>query len=679
MAAQAAHPLRQINESRYLPLRIAAAGVALLISACSDRVDPAHDADNFARFFTTPAQQPASLIDSHAGCDEYYKNRKAWFGGLHVHTGLSFDAFAFGSRATPDEAYRYARGEPIGLPPYDKNGSGSRVVKIDRPLDFLAVTDHAEHLGEHNICLDNQHPAYSTIACRGLRGDFKFPPAFKPLLRLFSFVRYGNNRPLSVCGTDGAECIERARAPWELTQKSAEDWYDRSSNCAFTSFVAYEYSLALDSSNLHRNVIFANAAVPPLPLSSREAEQPQQLWQWLKQQCLDTDTGCDAIAIPHNSNWSNGRMFYPDFDGDRALAALRAQIEPLVEVMQIKGDSECRQGMANVAGTPDEYCDFEKLRSPNENAEDCGDGYGSKGMQLLGCLSRWSYARYGLIEGLNQQRRLGVNPFKFGLLAATDTHIGTAGGDLERSYRGGMGMESTAAQRLRQAVHIPGVAKGSPSDYNPGGVAGIWAEENTRDALFAAMKRRETFGTSGPRITPRLFGGWDFPEDICASEDHAALGYRYGVPMGADLPAMRGNTPVFVASAMRDPSPHGTPLQRLQIIKGWMDKQGIMQQRVYDVAGGDNGASVDLQTCERSGEGHATLCSVWRDPDFHADQSAVYYLRALENPVCRWSTRQCNDFVAGAAPAGCSEIPASRKVIQERAWSSPIWYTATDG
>ncbi len=509
------------------------------------------------------------------------------------------------------------------------------------------------------------------------------------LARLFSLVLKGDAAPRdeSVCGEGGIGCLEAIASPWLEIQKAAERWDDASGDCEFTTFVGYEYSLAKNANNLHRNVIFSNATVPPLPVSAREAHTPQALWHSLAENCLESGTGCDVLAIPHNSNWSAGKMFYSEYPGadgtseQATLAQLRQDLEPLVEIMQVKGDSECRNGLFEVLGSADELCDFEKLRAPSQPAEDCELGTGVGGMQLSSCISRLSFARYGLIEGLKERQRIGVNPLKFGIIAATDNHNGTGGAVVENAFEGANGLDATPVDRLKGEITIANVATSSPVRYNPGGIAGIWAEENSRDALFTAMKRRETFGTSGPRIIPRFFGGWHFPADMCDRVDFAATGYRLGVPMGGDLPAAPHLkiAPQFALSALRDSSDEGAPLQRIQVIKGWVDDKGRMHQDIYDVAGNaDNGASVDPDSCTRRGEGHARLCAVWRDPDFDPKRDAVYYARVVENPSCRWSTYQCNQLPPKDRPPSCSD-PDVPKTIQERAWTSPIWYTPDSG
>ncbi len=645
------------------------------------------ESSNASVYFSSEAIRPEFVDTEREPCSSFETNRNAYFGALHIHTAQSFDAYVFGMRNRPADAYAFARGETIWLPPQDEKGKGTRAVRLSTPLDFAAVTDHAENLGEVLLCMDRESVAYDTLNCKiyRLETPLPVPELLRPIVGLLSLSFHGRERAAGICGEDGTACIEKANTAWEETQVAAEEAYDRSSDCSFTTFVGYEYTLADGASNLHRNVIFANGTVPPSPLSSKNAPRPEDLWSWLQERCIDSDTGCDALAIPHNSNWSNGQMFYPDWFKDRpmeeqvALATLRQKVERLVEVMQVKGDSECRSDLYGVSGAPDEFCNFEKLRLPQERAEDCKEGYGTGGMMLRGCISRWSYARYGLIQGLEEQRKLGVNPFQYGLIAASDTHNATGGAVSEQDYQGQIGQDFSPERRLISNVGVLGkIASSSPVRYNPGGVAGLWAEENTRGSLFAAMHRREAFGTSGPRIVPRFFGGWNYAEDLCQDSAFVEAGYRGGVPMGGTLSAAPSiqHAPVFAVSALRDPSSTGGSLQRIQIIKGWMDDQGVMQQEIYDVAGDQNqGLSVNSKTCEAREPGHASLCTVWRDPTFEPKRSAMYYARVLETPSCRWSTYQCNSLPEDQRPESCSD-PTLPKVIQERAWTSPIWYQA---
>lgn len=643
------------------------------------------DPQAIAEFYRQPARLAEFAATDRQPCAIHDPEKKAWYGALHIHSNASFDATAFGVTNTASDAYAFSRGQELEYRLLsDPAEAKVPRIRLPRPLDFAAVTDHAGQLGERRICLDPRLPGHQALVCKVYRGDVVLPMGelVQPLVRLASQAIFGNQRSARVCGPDGTACREQAGLSWQDNQQATEQWYDRSEDCSFTTFHAYEYTLAEKGSNLHRNVIFASSWVPPLVVSAKDMPTPELLWQWLRDSCTQGAENCDVLTIPHNSNWSSGRMWFPysyreelDRSQMQAFASLRAEMEPLVEIMQVKGDSECRNGLATVFGGVDELCNFEKLRAPSEVIEDCGESPGSGNMRLVGCLSRFSYARYALTAGLAERRTLGVNPFKLGIVAATDNHNGTPTAEMEQAYLGANGPDRDAGNRLRGTVEVPGgIAKGSPVRYNPGGVAGLWAEENSRPALFAAMKRRETFGTSGPRIEPRFFGGWTLPSDLCQSSDMVRQAYASGVPMGADLPPRpaHASAPVFMANARQDPEGH--LLQRLQIIKGWIDKDGRTQQRVYDIAGDSaNGASVNPDNCETSGTGFSRLCALWQDPDFNANIDAVYYSRVVENPSCRWSSYDCNALAPRERPASCSD-PATPRTIQERAWTSPIWY-----
>ncbi len=388
-------------------------------------------------------------------------------------------------------------------------------------------------------------------------------------------------------------------------------------------------------------------------------------------------------------NISNGRMFSLNYPGawtresKAELAKLRMRVEPIIEIMQHKGDSECRNGLPGVQGGVDEFCDFEKMEDNifrNEEGEidvgTCYEGAGADWIPHLGpdCLSRQSYARTALIEGLRQEEEIGVNPFKFGISASTDTHSAVGGAVEESKFPGHLG-DLDADPKGR--VHALGRTGGMST--SPGGLIGVWAEENTREAIFSAMKRREVFGTSGSRMRVRLHGGYGLDAGLCGSADRLVHADDAAVPMGSDLPARPdGAAPRFLVMAQADPGAAGivtAPLQRVQVVKGWIGEEGDHHQRVFEVAGTpDNGASVDLDTCAPQGDGHAELCAVWEDPEFDPDTRAVYYLRAIENPTCRYSQWACNEIPEGERPEACAHENFSR-TIQERGWSSPIWYT----
>ena len=643
----------------------------LVVWGFSDKPEPpSHEAIR-AQWFSDPARPPAGHSEAREPCDNIDPNKRALFGNLHVHTALSSDAYAFDTRLRPDDAYAFAKGETVQLPP-NEAGLGTRPLQIEMPLDFAAVTDHAEYLGDAEICLDPNTDGYKSLSCRVYRGDLTLPVAelLKPMLRLVSIIIHGKTRPPSICGDDGSDCLERMTAPWQEIQQAAENHYDRSSDCAFTSFVGYEYSLAENASNLHRNVIFANASVPPRPISARDAPKPEDLWRWLDQSCVTDGDNCDVLAIPHNSNWSNGRMFWPQWSENASpeLRQLRKNMEPLVEIFQVKGDSECRNGLAGVTGMRDEWCDFEKLRWASETVEDCGDAPGAGGMTLKGCQSPYSFVRYALFQGLKDQQLYGINPFEFGIIADSDTHNGTPGAAVESGWEGAHGTDSSDERRLVVEIDVPGgIATGSPVRYNPGGLTGVYAEQNTRDSIFAALKRRETFGTSGPRIKPRLYAAERFADDIC-SDNTIERAEAQASPMGSVIQAFTG-PPSFLVSAQADPNAGN--LQQVQIVKGWINAKGELEQSIITVAEADD-SDLDLASCQRSG-GQAQLCGIWRDTDFEASQGAVYYARVLETPSCRWSHEACISHPAPDTLPACSE-PRLPKTIQERAWTSPIWF-----
>lgn len=609
-------------------------------------------------------------------CAQHDPLRQPYFGDTHVHTTYSFDANALGVRNTPRDAYRFARGEPLGLQPYGLDGRPRRSVRLDRPLDFAVVTDHAELLGETYLCQTPGSAGYASMICRVYRRW--------PLLAYYLV----NSRMLNVrdperygfCGPDGRHCLEAMAVPWAEIQRAAEDHYDRSGACRFTTFVGYEWSGAPDSNMIHRNVLFRNAVVPAVPASYVDYPTPEGLWERLRADCLDAGTGCDVLTIPHNSNLSSGTLFLPETSAGEpytaADATRRAAMEPLVEVMQHKGDSECRV-VSLLGGVPDELCDFEKLPFSRMDRQ--------RFPFLWREPPRGSYVREILALGLLQEHEHGVNPFKLGIIASTDTHMGTPGLVDEEGFPGhAAGGDTSRVEVPLMPDHVV---------FNPGGLAVLWAEENSRDALFAAMRRREAYGTSGPRITVRFFGGWGLPEDLCQRPDLARTGYARGVPMGGDLPSPPPGAPAggldaaprFVVSALQDPGTErhpGAPLQRLQIVKLWLEGSEP-RERVYEVAGDpDNGAGVDLGSCRRSGEGFGALCTVWRDPDWDAGQRALYYARVVENPSCRWSWHVCRAHGVDCAEPGDlpSELEACcaddfPRTIQERAWTSPIWYT----
>ena len=625
----------------------------------------------------SPAPGRPAYTEVREPCASFHPLRDLYFGDLHAHTGLSHETWILDVTGRTATAHAFARGESIGLPPLDADGRPTRTLRLDRPLDFAAVTDHGEFLAEVEACVVPGTPAYDSRTCE----IYREKSFLSELVVAFPTFTPNPRRSQDICGPAGTDCPALAERVWAEIRRDAEEAYDRTSACTFTSFVAYEYTGLPGATNLHRNVIFRNGRLPDLPVSYFEEQTPAGLWTELERVCLEEIEGCDVLAIPHNSNESNGTKFTPVYPGagvpaeERKMAALRARLEPVAEIFQHKGDSECMNGLQGVRAPPDPLCSFEKIRRPP--FEDCGDGTGLGGLIGGGCVSRRDYLRYALLEGLKEEARIGVNPFKLGFIASTDTHNATPGAVAERDYVGHWGIkEDTPEERLgKGAITHQGLIA------NPGGLSAVWAVENSRDAIFDALRRRETFGTSGPRLSVRVFGGWDLPDGMCGRPDTApAVGYRHGVPMGGDLPPRSSATarPRFYVRAIRAQGSGGragTPLQRIQIIKGWVGPDLEPGTRVYEVAGDPhNGAGVDPETCEPRGHGFETLCTLWTDPDFRPDERAYYYARVLENPTCRWSAWECTRLPAGRRPPACSD-PAVPTVIQERAWTSPIWYT----
>jgi hypothetical protein len=600
-------------------------------------------------------------------CADRNALRNVYFGDLHVHTANSFDSYAFDVRNTPEDAYRFAMGEPATLPPL----GAAQTLRLDRPLDFAAVTDHAEFLGEVDICLTEGTDGYESNVCEQFRDN---GPLGQTLMGI-ALTDETPERDANICGADSARCLDAARSIWESEIEAAETFYDRSTVCAFTTFVAYEYTSNKNFSARHRNVIFRGNDAP-FPISYLEEQTPQGLWEALRRECIEAGTGCDALAIPHNTNQGNGNTFFPEYPGavteeeERHQAEQRAAIEPLVEIYQHKGDSECMNGLSGITGAPDELCEFEKLRSAP--FEDCGDTPGSGGVAGGGCVSHLEFVRGALLEGLRERRRIGANPYRLGIIASTDTHNGTPGAVDEASFLGHRGgVDDEVGERLGVPTFRAGPI------FGPGGLAAVWAEENTRESLFDAMRRREVYGTSGPRIVARFFGGWGLPSDLCDDPDHVRTADTAGVPMGSVLPESPATAaaPSFLTLALRDPGTAdrpGTPLQRVQIIKGWIENDEA-HQRIFDVAGDpDNGASVDGD-CRPVGNGFNSLCGVWTDPEFVAGRNTFYYMRVIENPTCRWTALQCNASADPTELESCDD-PQTVKILQERAWTSPIWY-----
>jgi len=644
--------------------------------------------------------QPAPVFErteERAPCADYQPLRQPLFGDLHVHTDLSFDSYISSQRNGPADAYRYARGEAITLPDEDSN----QVIRaqLRRPLDFTAVTDHAEFLGPIRLCT---HPDAGISrwfpACIATRSEL-FPIQFLAADYWQSLGVTGDaeaREESMVCSL--GDCDAAHREAWQEIQQAAEDYYDRSEDCQFTTFIGYEYTDAPNFANLHRNVIFRNQHVTETAISTYDtgSRNVPELWRRLKAECIDGNEDCDVLAIPHNPNLSAGLMFPDPATEEEAQA--RLFFEPLVELVQHKAASECRfdRLLGRGVATEDELCDFEQV--PADNLSMLGTVYGEMRaetgkMVAIDDFARRNMVRNVLKDGLKLEADTGVNPFKLGFIGSTDTHSATPGGAEEDNYTGHLGRRDTGYRNLQDHFFD-----------NPGGLAVVWAEENSRDSLFEGMRRREAYATSGTRPLVRFFAGNNYPENLCEEPDMISQAYAGGVPMGGELDGGDAS-PRFLVSASKDTGAPGHPgidLQRLQVIKGWLDGSGETHEQVIDVAGSaDNGAGVDEQTCQPTGSGQSQMCVVWEDPDYDPAQRAFYYVRVLENPSCRWSTRQCqaagvNPFAENCAAQAvemterrkdegaigevygrCCLDPAAEPfyspVIQERAWTSPIW------
>jgi hypothetical protein len=622
-----------------------------------------------------PISSAVKYTEQRAICADRDALRHLYFGDLHFHSRHSWDAYGYDLRVTPDEAYGFAKGQAVYLPPLDNSGKGTRKVMIGRPLDFAGLSDHGEYLGEVAICDTPGEAGYDSEGCKTYReGGTDAVTAWGMKL-----VAIAGKRLTDICGSDGARCRVAAKRVWEDIRAAADKAYDKTETCGFTSFVGYEYTSSHQVTNLHRNVFFRNGKVPELPITYYEAPTPWSLWTQLDSACSAVE-GCEVMVIPHNSNWSNGRLYAPvvnrgekDDAGksvpEAEVLALRSKLERVLEVFQHKGDMECQNGLG---GASEAACDFEKLR-PSPVA-DCAEATGWGGIKDWGCVSKYDFMRGIFSHALTLPAKQQKNPYRLGIIGSSDSHNGTPGNTWEVDWPGHVGIsDDTPAKRLSDGnmTHRGRV-------NNPGGLAAVWAVENSRDALWEAMLRGETYATSGTRIKLRFFGSVrGYPADLCsqARKQRLELAYKRGVAMGGALQG-GAEAPTFWLRAEWDPGPAGKPGQRLQVaqvVKGWVDAAGKQHQKVFDVAGdAKNGASVDPTSCTPSGPGEKTLCAVWQDPEWKAGQRAFYYARVLENPVCRWSTRECNAIPAAEQPEGCADTTL-QKVIRERAWSSPIW------
>ncbi|MFT6437513.1 MAG: hypothetical protein ACJAVI_005588 [Candidatus Azotimanducaceae bacterium] len=609
---------------------------------------------------------------------DFNPERNAYFGDLHVHTKYSFDAYAFGTLASPYDAYRFAKGEAI------KHPAGFE-MQLRESLDFYGVTDHGFFMGVAPVAADTSTD-FSKYSFSKIVHDLNAPDNMDRWSVLDRMRSFGLARALALAIVDGEvdpeEPLAITRSAWADSIAAADLHNDPG---RFTTFVAYEYTAtADDNGSLHRNVIFESSdRVPEVPFSRMHSLNAEDLWDW-----MDTlrEAGVESLAIPHNSNKSNGHMFkLVDWAGDPIddeYAVKRIRNEPLVEITQIKGTSETHPALS----TRDEWAGFELVSTR-------GVGMGKPVISK----PEGSYVREALRHGLELEAKGMTNPFAFGVIGSSDTHVAASQND-EASFSSKLGVLSRDAQ-TRGSVPVgfvestllgllPGqsVAEvdgnsyvgSQQTEFGASGLAAVWAEENTRKSIYAALRRKETFATSGPRMRLRFFAGYGFPDDLLDTASGVAHAYANGVTMGANLTA-QNTSPQFAIWAQADAN--SAPLQRVQIIKGWIDAAGETFEDVIDVAcaGGvavnaatsrcpDNAATVNLSDCSYSANtGDTQLRVVWTDPDFDANEHAFYYARVLENPTCRWNTWDA--IRAGTKPR--SDLAAT---LQERAWSSPIQY-----
>ncbi len=564
----------------------------------------------------TYAASNFTASDGH--CQGYRADqRNLYWGDLHVHTAYSMDAYAFGTTATPADAYDFARGHPITL------ADGKSQYQLKRPLDFTAVTDHAETFDVMQLCtrpggLDNPY-------CQGLRDGAGTDPAkSRNIFVNFLLPVIAGDAPAlpALCKEEGIDCDVARETLWHDVQDAANA---ANYPCEFTAFIANEWSATPNSAHWHRNLIFKGKAVTADVIDYVRYPTPLAMWQALDEQCRPEDN-CDVVAIPHNTNFSEGGGFDVESEQDNTLR-LRSRYERLIELHQSKGSSEC---LSENWDDVDSDCGFEiAFHNPKLKQRAAEDP------EYVAELNR-SYARNILSRGLQATIARGENPLQLGFIGSTDNHTATPGATEEDQYQGdAWGGGGTDPRRIQQRP-----------DYNPGGLVAVWATENTRDSLFEALKRRETYATSGTRIALRFSA--DEPDAPNACD--ASYDFSRATPMGGALNHERQRAPRLTVLAQMD----ATPLARVEIVKGTLTADGDIDEQVITLA--DNP------------QGNATTCDSWIDPDFDPARPAYWYARVKEQPTPRWSKRLCE------ALDNCNENPGADRMIQETAWSSPIWY-----
>jgi len=638
------------NPKSLLPVAILAASM----------FPPAADAETYAGYGYEPTKA------DHLGEKEYspyldigYPQRVFW-GDTHLHTTYSTDAGMIGNRLGPEEAYRFARGEVV------VSSTGVR-ARLQRPLDFLVVADHAENLGLAPMIAERNPDLLKLEFGKKIAGlvyDGKYGDAY---------ALWGDGMSTRQDPLKGQEALTRTM--WDRLTAAAEQFNEPGK---FTALIGYEWTSSPGGNNLHRNVIFRDdkeKADQVIPMSNYDSQDPEDLWAWM--QAYEAKTGGRVLAIPHNGNLSNGLMFDDvTFSGktlDRDYAERRMRWEPIYEVTQMKGDGEAHPSL-----------------SPNDEFADYGTwDKGSFGPEpkTPDMLPR-EYAREALKRGMKYEATLGANPFKFGMIGSTDSHTSLATAE-ENNYFGKAPPGEPSADPERFQEMITGYAQkpGGPDitmrhfQTLGAGLAAVWARDNTREAIWDALNRKEVYASTGTRLTVRVFAGWDFEAPEVQRPDFAKAGYLRGVPMGGDLrDAPAGKAPTFMIRALRDVD--GANLDRIQIVKGWLDSKGELHEQVYDVLCSDKRAINDQHRCDKpvgntvdaktatytNSIGDALMLAYWKDPAFDPKQRAFYYIRVLEIPTPRWTTYDAA-FFGVALPEG---VPPTQ---QERAYTSPIWYT----
>ena len=588
---------------------------------------------------------------------------RPFFGDTHLHTSFSMDAGAFGCRIGPREAYRFARGEEL-------TASSGQPVKLSRPLDFLVVADHSDNMGFFPDLIAGKPEMLADPTGRKWYDMVQAGKGGQAAMEIIVSFSHGTF-PKALMYFPGTRAY---RGAWQETIAAAEKYNEPG---RFTAFIGYEWTSNTGGNNLHRNVIFrdnGDKAIQVEPFTvypPMGSDNPVELWKWMD--AYEKKTGGSVLAIAHNGNLSSGEMF-PIVEAfgkaiDREYAETRAKWERLYEATQTKGDGEAHPFLS----PNDEFADFQKWDKGNL------DGSVLKKKEML----EFEYARSALKHGLALEAKFGTNPFKFGMVGSTDAHTGLVSIE-EDNFFGKVTPGEPSPERLNNAFMKNPKTGITIMDWEvcASGYAAVWANENTRESLWDAMQRKETYATTGSRLIVRFFGGWDFEKADAESRSPAVVGYTKGVPMGGDLrAAAEGKAPTFLVAAMKDPI--GANLDRVQIIKGWMDASGKLQEKIYDVVWGDAdkrspgsngklpavGTTVDVANATWSNTiGDPELVTVWKDPEFNAQQRAFYYARVIEIPTPRWTAYDAKYF-GTKAPEGAT------MTLQERAYTSPIWYT----